>query len=103
MERGRPVKSIIRENITEIIYFMKKSYGYNIFKVYNNVFPKVTLRSIYYNLKKGVALGDFKIGKISSEKGNYSWGNEAEKIYYVLANAKARGDMRVRKYLEKKK
>ena len=59
MEKGRPVKSEIRQNVVEILYFIKNSYGYGIYKVYTAIFPKVTLRSIYYHLRKGVDLGEF--------------------------------------------
>jgi len=53
MPKGRPVKSEIRQNIVEILYFMKQGYGYEIYKVYVAIFPKVTMRSIYYHLRKG--------------------------------------------------
>ena len=53
MPKGRPVKSEIRQNIVEILYFMKQGYGYEIYKAYVKIFPKVTMRSIYYHLKKG--------------------------------------------------
>ncbi len=104
MPRGRPIKSEIRQNIVEILYFMKRGYGYEIYKAYINIFPKVTMRSIYYHLKKGTDLGEFKVDKIEKEKGNYSWGGEAEKIYYALGDkAKAVGNDRAREYFEKKK
>ncbi len=102
MERGRPVFSQIRQNIIEILYFLGKSYGYDIYKVYMAVFPKITMRSVYYQLRKGVELGELKVERVIKEKGNYSWGSEAEKIYYKLgANAKPSGDKRIREYLEK--
>ncbi len=98
MPRGRPIKSDIRQNIVEILFHLGKGYGYDIYKVYIQVFPKVTLRSIYYHLKKGVALGEFKVSKVEMEKGEYSWGGEAEKIYYSLGDkAEAKGSERVRK------
>jgi len=104
MPRGRPIKSIIRQNIIEILYFLKQAYGYDIYKVYINVFPKVTMRSIYYHLKKGVALEEFKVNKIEKEKGDYSWGSEAEKVYYGLGpKAKPKIEKRVKQYLDKKK
>ena len=104
MPRGRPVSSQIRQNVVEILYFMGKGYGYEIFKVYREVFPKVTMRSIYYNLKKGLRTEEFKIEKIQKEKGNYSWGPEAEKIYYSLGNkASPKMDEKVKKYLDKNK
>ena len=101
MKKGRPVKSEIRQSMVEILHFIKKAYGYEIYKVYTVIFPKVTLRSIYYHLKKGVDLGEFTISKIEKEKGDYSWGSEAEKIYYSLGpNAKPAGNERVREYVE---
>jgi hypothetical protein len=104
MPKGRPVKSEIRQNMVEILYFMKHGYGYEIYKAYVAVFPKVTLRSIYYHLKKGVQLHEFMISKIEKEKGDYSWGGEAEKIYYSLGeNAKATGDEKVKEYFQKSK
>ena len=103
MKKGRKTKSEIRQNMVEILYFIKKAYGYEIYKVYTAIFPKVTLRSIYYHLKKGIELGEFEINKIEREKGNYSWGPEAEKIYYSLgANAKPTLNDRVREYVESK-
>ncbi|MBW2978423.1 hypothetical protein KY331_06270 [Candidatus Woesearchaeota archaeon] len=102
--KGRPVKSEIRQNIVEILYFLKEGYGYEIYKVYINVFPKATMRSIYYHLKKGVGLGEFKVKRIKAEKGEYSWGGEAEKIYYCLgSNAKPKMNKRIKEYLEKLK
>ena len=102
MPRGRPVKSQIRQNIIEILNFLGSSSGYDLYKVYVAIFPKVTMRSIYYHLKKGVDLGEFKVDKIEKVKGDYSWGPEAEKIFYSLGpNAKPRIDIRVKDYLEK--
>ena len=104
MPKGRPIKSEIRQNIIEILYFMKHGYGYNIYKAYIAIFPKVTMRSIYYHLKKGTSLEEFKVEKIEKEKGNYSWGGEAEKIYYALGpKAKPAGNERVKEYFDKKK
>ncbi len=101
MNKGRPIKSEIRQNMVEILYFIKSSYGYGIYKVYTKIFPRVTLRSMYYHLKKGVSLGEFKIDKIEKEKGQYSWGPEVEKIYYGLGpNAKPTINDRVREYVE---
>jgi len=83
-KRGRPVNSTIRQNIVEILFYLGKGYGYDIYKHYVNVFPKVTMRSIYYHLKKGVDLGEFEVEAIEREHGDYSWGEMAEKIYYKL-------------------
>ncbi|MBI2651449.1 hypothetical protein HYX01_03190 [Candidatus Woesearchaeota archaeon] len=104
MARGRPVKSEIRQSIVEILYFMKEGYGYEIYKAYVSIFPKVTMRSIYYHLKKGVALNEFKISRIEKEKGHYSWGPEAEKVYYALGDkAKPIGNEKAKEYFDGKK
>jgi hypothetical protein len=100
--RGRPTFSRIRQNIVEILYFLDKGYGYDIYKVYRALFPKVTLRSIYYHLKKGISTSEFKIHTIKAEKGNFSWGTHAEKVYYALgANAKPTCMKKVQEYLQK--
>jgi len=100
-KRGRPVKSQIRQNVVEILYFMGEGYGYDIYKIYREVFPKCTQKSIYYHLKKGVALGEFIVKKIEKEKGDFSWGTEVEKIYYALGpNAKPKMDKSVKEVVE---
>lgn len=101
MKRGRPVRSAVRENISEILFFLGKGYGYEIYKIYTAIFPKVTRRLIYYHLKKGVALKEFKIEKVEKVKGEYSWGSEAEKTFYSLDKAKPKGDAKVKAYLDK--
>lgn len=103
MARGRPIKSAIRQNIVEILYFMKEGYGYDIYKIYVEIFPKTTMRNVYYHLRKGAELKEFKISKVRAEKGDYSWGEKAEKIYYSLGkNAKPTMSEKVRKWFEKK-
>jgi len=84
MPRGRPVKSQIRQNIIDILFYIKEGYGYNIYRFYKALFPRVTMRSIYYHLRKGLELGEFKVSKVQKEQGSYSWGGEAEKVYYSL-------------------
>ncbi len=104
MKRGRPLGSPIRQNIIEILYFMKSGYGYNIYKKYREIFPKVTMRVIYYHLNKGLNTKEFSIEKVEKEKGDYSWGGEAEKIYYKLGpNAKPSINPIVKEYFDKKK
>lgn len=103
-KRGRPVASNIRQNIVEILYVMGEGYGYDIYKAYSVLFPKATMRSVYYNLKKGIALEEFKISQVKVEKGDYSWGKTVEKIYYALGpNAKPLMNPEVRKYFDEKK
>jgi len=104
MPRGRPVRSQIRQNIVEILYFTNSGSGYDTYKIYKAVYPKATMRSIYYHLKKGVETKEFKVEKIEKVKGDYSWGPEAEKIYYSLGpNAKPMIDQKVKEYLEQDK
>lgn len=102
MKQGRPLGSIIRQNIIDILFFLRRAHGYKIYKVYRKIFPKVTLRVVYYNLKKGVSLDEFKILKIQEKKGDYSWGDRAQRIYYSLGkNASPKLDERVKKYFDK--
>ena len=104
MARGRPVFSEIRQNVVEILAYAGKAYGYDIYKIYIEIFPKITLRSIYYHLKKGTKLEEFKIDKVIQEKGDYSWGNSTEKIYYSLgANANPKGNKRLKDYILSKR
>jgi len=100
--RGRPVKSIIRQNILEILFHLKKGYGYQIAKIYNEVFPQVTQRSIYYHLRKGILTKEIEIHKIEQETGDFSWGQMVEKKYYSLGSlAQAKGEPRVEEFLKK--
>lgn len=78
--------SVIRENIKKILSVCKELNGYEIYKIYIKVFPRVTMRSIYYNLAKGVELKEFMISKIKEEQGRYSWGDRATKVFYSLSN-----------------
>jgi DNA-binding PadR family transcriptional regulator len=102
MGRGRPLKSSIRQNIVEILNVKGEMYGYDIYRTYREIFPSVTLRSIYYHLKKGVSTGEFVVKEVKREKGNFSWGPETEKTYYALGpKAQAKGDSRVKEYFRK--
>jgi hypothetical protein len=104
MGRGRPVYSAVRQRIVEILAVLGKSYGYDIYKIYKEIYPKVTLRLLYYHLKKGCDLGEFQIQDVKKESGEYSWGNEVEKIYYALGvNAQPQGDSRIGEFLDSKK
>ncbi|MFH1132987.1 MAG: hypothetical protein V1735_00705 [Nanoarchaeota archaeon] len=85
MPRGRPTKSAVRERIKAILSEVKQAYGYEVFKRYKERYGDVSMRLVYYHLKKGVALGDFKVDKVQVEQGDYSWGKSAEKVYYKLA------------------
>ena len=103
MPRGRPVKSQIRQNVIEILNVLKRGYGYEIHKIYKEIFPECTREVIYYHLKKGLKLGEFEVDEVKQETGEYSWGGTVEKTYYKLGpNAKPTGDARVKEYFEKK-
>ncbi len=82
--RGRPKKSRIRERITAIVNKRGITYGYEIYKLYKEVYGDITSRIIYYNLKKGVELGELNIINIKRELGAYSWGDESERVYYAI-------------------
>jgi hypothetical protein len=100
--RGRPCRSEIRQNIVEILYFLGKGYGYQISKIYKEVFAPASQRSIYYHLQKGVQLGEIDLNKIEEEEGEFSWGKTAEKIYYSLGRkAKPKGELRVKEFLDR--
>ena len=90
---GRPVKSEIRERIIDILYVIKEAYGYEIYRYYKNLFPKITLRSIYYNLEKGVSLEEIEVSRTEKTEGKYSWGSVSERNYYCIGkNARANPD-----------
>ena len=102
MPRGRPVKSQIRQNILEILYYLGKGYGYNISIIYKEIFPDVSQRSIYYHLRKGVQTQELEIEEIKEEKGDFSWGSRVEKVYYCLGkNAEVKVNLFVKKYFER--
>ncbi len=104
MPRGRPVFSQIRQNVIEILYFLKEGYAYEIYKIYREIFPKATMRSIYYHLKKGTSIGEFKVKEIRKEKGNFSWGSEVEKTYFELGpKAEPKLDPKVKEFFDNKK
>jgi hypothetical protein len=103
-KRGRPIKSEIRQNIVEILYFLGEAYPYEVYQIYREVFPNVTMRSVYFQLKRGSEMGIFKVKKIKSFEGSYSWGPSAERVYYELGKlALPVGNLLVKAYLDKKK
>ncbi len=87
--------------MVEILAVKGEGYGYELAKIYNQIFPPCTRENIYYHLRKGVALGEFVMKEIKQEKGDYSWGSVVEKKYYAIGPAaKPQGNERVRKFLE---
>jgi len=104
MQRGRPLGSEVRQNILTILHYLKKGYGYEIYAIYREIFPKVTMRLIYYHLKKGVQLKEIDEKGIEMEKGDYSWGQTAEKVYYSLGpKAAPKENKKVKTYIMKKR
>lgn len=81
---GRKAGSLIRKRIAAILGILGKSYGYEIYKNYVSIFGKVDMRLIYYHLKSGVNRKEFVISEIKKEKGGYTWGDTAERIYYGI-------------------
>lgn len=84
MARGRPPKSEVRQNLIEVLHVLKKGYGYELWKAYLEVFPAVSMRTIYYHLAKGTEYGLFRVKRVQVEPGDYSWGPDAEKVYYIV-------------------
>lgn len=83
-KRGRKPNSEIRDNIVELIYFFGEGYGYDLYKKYTKAYGKISMRSVYYHLTKGVDLGVFRIKNIESVEGNYSWGPKAQRVVFSL-------------------
>ena len=100
MKKGRPVRSVIRQNVVEILHHLGQGYGYQISKIYNEVFPTVTQRSIYYHLRKGMKTKEIDVYRVEKENGNFSWGSIAEKIYYRLGKkADPKGNAQVKDFV----
>ena len=84
MTRGRPTKSKVRQNLVNMLHILKEGYGYDLFRHYRELFSPVTMRVVYYHLKKGAELGEFQLHKTAKEHGKFSWGEETLKNYYRL-------------------
>jgi hypothetical protein len=84
---GRKPKSQIRDDIVELLYFLKEAYGYDLYKKYCKVYDKkISMRSIYYHLNKGVELGVFNLKEVRDVKGEFSWGSGAKQVIFQLAS-----------------
>lgn len=104
MTLGRPIKSLIRQNIVEILYYLHQGYGYQIAKIYRTIYPPVAQRSIYYQLKKGLLTKELEVKEIRSEHGDFSWGTSVEKIIYTLGpRADPKGNPRIKEFIDKHK
>ena len=103
MTAGRPPNSQIRQNIVEILHYLGQGYGYNIYKIYCQIFPEVSMRVVYYHLNKGNELGIFEMERVKGIEGNYSWGSTAEKVFYSLGKmAMPLGLSNVEEYFSKR-
>jgi len=94
---GRKPNSPIRDEIVELLHFLKEAYGYDLYKKYCKVFEKkVSMRSIYYHLNKGVELGIFNLKEIRNVSGDFSWGSGAKQIIFELGeNAQPKNSQEV--------
>lgn len=70
-----------------IINYYGEVYGYEIYKKYKEVFGAVSLRLIYYHLDKGVKENIIIKKKTEMVNGEYSWGQNSERIYYSTNDA----------------
>lgn len=82
--KGRPSQSDIREKMTALLDRLQYSYGYEIYKYYKQLFDDATSRVIYYHLRKGCANGEFVSVNVKRVLGNYTWGDETERVYYAI-------------------
>ena len=104
MVRGKKPGSAVRQHMVDILARLGSASGYDIYKVYRELFPKCTLRLMYYHLKKGVALGEFTIDKVEKVEGKYSWGTTAEKTLYCIGQkAHPNPDKRIQEYVAQKR
>ncbi len=104
MKRGRPPNSPVRQNVTELLSQFGELHGYDAYKHYIRIFPKVSMRAVYYCLRNGTKKGHFKVAKVEKKAGKYSWGPEAQRVYYALGDAaKPLGDLKVKRYYDGQK
>lgn len=100
-KRGRPTGSRVRDNIVNILYIYEELHGYKIHTVYNELFPEVSRRTIYYHLEKGQETGEITLKKSKVKKGNYSWGDKVRRKYYgVGPKAQPKYDKKIKRYKE---
>lgn len=84
---ARPARSKVRDQLAEILYIAGKLTAYDAHKHFLAIFGKATQRNIYYQLRRGVEIGIFRVEDVVDEKGDYSWGSVSRKVYYELAPA----------------
>jgi len=81
---GRPSGSVIRSRVQQIIDALGVTYGYEIFKIYNDAFEPIDIRAIYYHLNKGVENGEFVETEQKASSGAFTWGEMSMRKYYTL-------------------
>ena len=102
--RGRPVGSLVRQNIVEILTVVGKAYGYELHKWYCELFAPCTREVVYYHLRTGSKIGEFEVDEVKHVEGNFSWGSHADKIYYKLGpKASPKSSVVVKQWVESRK
>ena len=74
----------VRRKIATILFKIKYGYGYQIYKYYRKIFGNISLRTFYYNLNKGEKMREFVIVDIKKVNGSFTWGDSAQRVYYML-------------------
>ena len=86
---ARPFGSRIRDNLIELLFVIGEGYGYELHKLYIDIFTPCTREVIYYNLRKGLKTGEFVVAHVTTESGSFSWGPTVRKIRYGLGGSAA--------------
>ncbi len=104
MPRGRPLKSAVRQHLSELLFVMGKLTAYTAYKHYIKLFAKTSQRNVYYQLTKGSDMELFVREEVE-EKGDYSWGTSVRKVYYSLKSLDTvtAVDKRIVDYFEEEK
>lgn len=98
---GRPAKSIVRDRLAEMLFIVGKITAYDAHKHYVQIFSGITQRNVYYQLRRGVDLGEFEISDVIDEKGEYSWGSTSRKVYFGLSkNASPQFNKQIKDYFD---
>ena len=85
MARGRPLKSIVRDRLSQLLFVFGSLTAYDAHKHYIVLFAKTSQRNVYYQLRRGVDLELFN-AKTVIEQGEFSWGSTSRKVYFSLSS-----------------
>jgi len=77
------VKNSVRSKIADILK-EGPAYGYQIYKKYKARHGAISIRLIYYHLKKGEKDGLFEVTDFEEVVGDFSWGTSSKHKYYKL-------------------